>query len=154
MITLPPQFTKIQKNPKTPLFISLFFALLIFSVCIQWISVFFIDYIPAIPKRTTTTTPIISIGNLPIFGHYQQTLDDLPITTLPLLLKGTIVVLNDPQQSLAIISASDRKTKDYKMGDMLPGNAVIKQIDQDTVIIDHNGMLEKILLPIHLLETP
>lgn len=151
MITLPQQFSHFQKNPKIPLFFFGFFVLLIFIAFIQWISVFFIDRIPSIQRNDTITTPIISIGNLPIFGHYHPTVNDLPTTTLPVFLKGTIVILAHPQQSIAIISTPDGKTKDYKIGDKLLGVATIKQVNQDTVIINNDGALEKIPLPIHLL---
>ena len=151
MITLPQQFTHLQKNPRIPLFLSCFFALLIFIASIQWISVFFIDRVPTIQRSNTITPAIIDIGNLPLFGRYQATLDDLPVTTLPLLLKGTILILANPKQSLAIISTPDDKTKDYKIGDTLLEATTIQSIEKNVVIINHNGSIEKIPLPIHLL---
>ena len=94
--------------------------------------------------------PIYSVANVALFGNYLATASDLPTTTLPLALQGTVVALDNPAQSLALISANNGKTKPYKIGSVLSGNATIMQIEKNNVVINHNGALEKIPLPVQL----
>jgi general secretion pathway protein C len=57
-----------------------------------------------------------------------------------------------PKQSRALIAAPNMPAKVYQVGDTLPGNATIERIAKEYVVINDNGTLEKLALPIKTLQ--
>jgi general secretion pathway protein C len=76
---------------------------------------------------------------------------NLPATTLQLTLSGLFKDTRT-QQSKALISAPGHPSKAYGVGDALPSGATVYQILDDGVILERNGHLEKLTLPIQPLK--
>lgn len=88
---------------------------------------------PATPSEKNTIKPVVE----------TRSRDDLPETTLQLILKGVISSVS-VDQSLAVISQrkSPAVEEVYGVGDELPGRAVIKEIYGDRVVLSRSGKLE------------
>ena len=71
-----------------------------------------------------------------------------PETTLDLKLLGVAAGKDGAKSQAIIASGTTHEEKTYSVGDSLPGNAVIRQVLPDRVIIAHNGRLEMLRLPI------
>lgn len=74
---------------------------------------------------------------------------DLAVAHISVKLSGVILDVTG-KQSIAIISTPDGKEKMYKVGDALPGGAVIYAITPQEVIIQYLGRLER--LPLFLIQ--
>ena len=91
-------------------------------------------------------------GEYHIFGRAEKTVTTVPDTTIApettmnLELKG-VIASNPLQKALAVISTKGRNDEDvYGVGERLPGNAVIKEIYPDRVILLRAGSLETLPL--------
>lgn len=92
---------------------------------------------------------------LPLFGQAQRVSsapqekaqEDIPKTTLSLVLKG-VIGASDMKMALAFINSKSGKDEDgiYALGDNVPGNAEVKEIYFDRVILLRSGKLETLLL--------
>lgn len=69
-----------------------------------------------------------------------------PETTLKLVLAG-VLAASDARAARAIIRAPDGTEKPYRVGDLLPGNATLKEIYPDHVLLERNGRYETLPLP-------
>lgn len=101
-------------------------------------------------KQSITTTKIerpADITKLHLFGIFDASTQALPQTQLQLSLQGTVITANSNQLSYAIISSPTTSAKIYKVGDRVPGNAVIRRILKNQVILDDHGTLESLHLP-------
>lgn len=77
-----------------------------------------------------------------------------PATALNLILKG-IVAVRPMRRALAVIAERGSPIeKLYGHGEELPGNAVIREIHPDRIIISRNGVLETLVLDGLLKSTP
>ena len=70
-----------------------------------------------------------------------------PDTRLNLKLRGVFAATN-PRHSRAIIADEKNNEDSYAVGDTLPGGAVLNQVFPDKVILEHNGALETLRLPV------
>ncbi len=77
-------------------------------------------------------------GALPVVAAPSVTQD----TRLPLSLRGIL-----SGEGLAMIEASGSGTKVYRIGDSLPGGAVLKDVLMDHVLIERAGVIERLALP-------
>jgi type II secretory pathway component PulC len=87
------------------------------------------------------------IARLPqqhIFGAADDS-DFLPITSLQLHLTGIIKDSSD-QTSKIIVSEAGQPGKVYSVGDMLTSGIKIYSINEDGVVLEHSGRLEKLPL--------
>lgn len=91
---------------------------------------------------------IPNIAQTHLFGRYSETLADLPQTQLQLTLQGIELAISTTQISRALIAAPNTPVKIYKVGDAVPGGAVIRHIFRDRIILDDNGRLEDLNLPV------
>ncbi|MDY6798500.1 MAG: type II secretion system protein N [Pseudomonadota bacterium] len=64
-----------------------------------------------------------------------------PETSLRLKLEG-VMVAQQPEESGAIVAGSDGVTEFYKVGDTLPGNARLAEVEPRRVLIRRNGRYE------------
>lgn len=143
------QIEQLRKDQRTPIIIAGLLVLLLLWSLISFVSTFKSDHLVLTKtKLAMTPTPIPNLSNLHLFGVYASNLDALPTTQLQLTLEGTIVVVKEPALSRALISTPTTPTKVYMSGETLPGNATISRIAKDYVVIDDNGTLEKLALPI------
>lgn len=102
---------------------------------------------------STTTLNIPSIASWHLFGLYNQSVIEVPKTKLQLSLQGIALSLYSEKDSHAIITAPNQPIKVYQVGDTVPGGAVIRQIFRDQVILDDNGRLESLNLPVPKINT-
>jgi type II secretion system protein C len=101
-----------------------------------------------------TRVPITAVPQWHIFGlapNENADSNELPSTTLRLQLMG-IMQASDANYSQVIIAGSDGKAEIYQVGANLPGGAKIKQILPYSVILERNGIQEKLDLPRKTLE--
>ena len=105
-----------------------------------------------IPDHSLSTSSIHSINTdiaaQHFFGLYVQDYAHLPITTLPLNLQGTIINQDDAHDSTAIISISNAPAKLFSIHASLNGLAKIIAIHHQYCVLDHDGRLEKLTIPI------
>ena len=94
------------------------------------------------------------IAPLHIFGETDKIVKPVvkkatiaPISRLNLNLKG-VFAATPAEASLAIISSGYKDELLYSIGETLPGGAVLKEVYSDRVIIDRNGSLETLVLPL------
>lgn len=142
---------QIRKNQHTPLVIAIIFGLLILLSAWQLINIFKSEKTKPIPTPTVKSAHTINIAQLHLMGIYDAKTADIPLTQLQLTLQGTVVVADDPTQSRALIQSPNQPTKVYKIGDFVPGNAKVEKIEQTFVLINDNGQLQKLRLPIQTL---
>lgn len=76
---------------------------------------------------------------------------NLPVTTLQLTLEG-LFADTVTKEAKALIAPPGRPSEAYGVGDALPGDATVYQILDDGVILERNGHLEKLTLPIQPLK--
>ncbi|MDP3706443.1 MAG: type II secretion system protein N [Legionellaceae bacterium] len=102
-----------------------------------------------IEKATRGAVKLDAGLSIPLFGEYiPKQLDDLNIkrSTLNLHVVG-ILYSTRKNDSQVIIRTSDGEEKAFKMGDAIPGGAILKQISTDGVLVKHDGVLESLSLP-------
>lgn len=94
-----------------------------------------------------------NISQLHLFGEVQKVApqpvaraEAAPDTRLNLKLSG-VLASEIPGQARAIIAAGGAREKTYRVGDTLPGNAVLREIYTDRVILETRGRLETLRLP-------
>ena len=71
---------------------------------------------------------------------------EAPDTRLNLKLRG-LLASSDPEAARAIIADGKGQEEAYKVGQNLPGNAVLREIYADRVILEYRGRLEALRLP-------
>ena len=71
---------------------------------------------------------------------------NLPETQLKLTLRG-LIASPDPKEARAIVANSSGKENFYKIGDKLPGNAELKEIHADRIVIQRGARYETLKLP-------
>jgi general secretion pathway protein C len=140
-------FHKYVEDSRVPLLV-----LLIIVVCFLVSSLSVVGYF-RVNVGTPITLPTIKaavptpIAGMHLFGIYASDYNDLPETQLQLVLQGTEISKAESGLSLALIQSSS-KTKVYHVGDSVPGGATIHAIQEDRVIINDNGELERLSMPI------
>ena len=83
-------------------------------------------------------------GALPVVAAPSVTQE----TRLPLSLRGIL-----SGEGLAMIETSGSGTKVYRIGDSLPGGAILKDVLIDHVLIERAGVIERLALPRQTLGT-
>lgn len=105
--------------------------------------------------RPETTPPDITLAELALFGSAAATdntsptatnTENLPETNLRLTLRGALAADGEFPGS-ALIEDSSGETDAYLVGDSLPGNAVIRTVLPNRVIIERDGKLENLYFP-------
>ncbi|AOY87796.1 general secretion pathway protein GspC [Marinobacter salinus] len=97
--------------------------------------------------------PQINLSSLDLFGKAtrgasEETIDteNLPETNLRLYLRGVLAASGEFPGS-ALIEDDKRNTEAYLVGDELPGNATLRSVYPNRVIIERGGKLENLLFP-------
>ena len=147
------QLEQYRRDHRTPLVITALLGVLLLLAVWQFAQTFI-----SAPVTTTSMTQAVpeklqNLADLHLFGVFAAT-DNLPVTQLPFTLEGTVVFIDAPNQSRALISSSSEPAKVYQVGDTLPGNATITRIAKDYVVLNDNGTLEKLALPINFVPSP
>src|SRR3989338_780963 len=154
MIRWETRLEQLQRDDRLPIVVTIFVLLLLLYAVWQTAMVFldmpFAKKIAATPARAAAiSTPVLA--DLHLFGVYAGNLDALPDTRLQLSLEGTVITTIHPGFSRAMIASADQPAKVYRAGDTLPDNVTITRIATNYVVIDNNGALEKIPLPVEQL---
>jgi general secretion pathway protein C len=104
------------------------------------------------PGRDIDSQAIRQLAALHLFGEVKvedvapPPVVDAPDTRLNLTLSGVLAV--DSPDARAIIASPDGNENAYAVGDSLPGNARLRQIHADRVILETNGRYETLRLPV------
>lgn len=97
-------------------------------------------------STTQSTEQNVQIDQLHLFGVYNAQLADLPDTKLPITLQGTISE-TDGKAGRAIVQLEAGKVKVFSVGQTILPGVQLKQIQPDQIIIDNQGVLERLRLP-------
>ncbi|HTN34010.1 MAG TPA: type II secretion system protein N [Marinobacter sp.] len=97
--------------------------------------------------------PSVSLASIDLFGSPSLTennqvvdTENLPETNLRLYLRGVMAAEGEFPGS-ALIEDSKNKTEAYLVGNELPGNAILRSVFPNRVIIDRQGKLENLFFP-------
>ncbi len=111
---------------------------------------------PATNAKATTAMPQepdINLASLDLFGKAGETesqaeadTENLPETNLRLFLRGVLAASGDLPGS-ALIEDDKSITEAYLVGDELPGNATLRSVRANRVIIERGGKLENLYFP-------
>lgn len=74
-------------------------------------------------------------------------IDDLPETQLNLTLRGAFAGKDEKQAGAIIENNDDSKSEHYTIGEEVPGEATVKGIYADRVVLARNGLLETLYFP-------
>lgn len=100
-------------------------------------------------EKLSSQDSLSSILNNSLFGIYvPNDLNDGTVkkSMLDVTLVGILLADNEEDSQVIIRSASgDERT--YKIGDKIPGDALIKRIRASGVLVQRNGVLESLSLP-------
>jgi len=117
-------------------------------------------------SKSTSTEGIANLSLIPgwhLFGYQDDKPKtkpapkqhiEAPKTPLELTLQGTLLGNSATEESWAIISAPDFQQKMYKVGDEIPGGAILYAIESFQVILTRNNRHESLSLPRPLLDGP
>ncbi|SFM25726.1 type II secretion system protein N [Marinobacter zhejiangensis] len=110
---------------------------------------------PAIisPAGPAQNEPQIKASEVALFGSASQSAteqpvdtENLPETNLRLVLRGVMAAEGDFPGS-ALIEDTSANTDVYLVGDELPGNATLRSVHSNRVIINRSGKLENLYFP-------
>ncbi|WP_296934972.1 type II secretion system protein N [uncultured Marinobacter sp.] len=97
--------------------------------------------------------PSVNLSSLDLFGAASGTsapaeidTENLPETNLRLFLRGVLAADGEFPGS-ALIEDDKSKTEAYLVGDELPGNAKLRSVHPNRVIIERSGKLENLYFP-------
>lgn len=97
--------------------------------------------------------PSVDLSSLSLFGSAsgdsaaaEVDTENLPETNLRLFLRGVLAAEGDIPGS-ALIEDDKGKTEAYLVGDELPGNAKLRSVHPNRVIIERAGKLENLYFP-------
>ncbi|MDF1655590.1 MAG: type II secretion system protein N [Coxiellaceae bacterium] len=115
------------------------------------ISYFRFDLPAAVTTAQNLNRPV-NLADEHIFGLFSDDFDDLPETQLQLTLQGTGVDNKNTSASIAIISSPSQKARLFHIGDDVPGDAEIRDILFDRIVINNNGELQKLSMHVPALK--
>jgi general secretion pathway protein C len=102
--------------------------------------------LPASASRQVVDIPSILRANL--FGQSASSgsAENAPVTTMALHLGG-VFPYNDEKMGFAILGNSAADQKFYRVGDAVPGGALLYAVHGDRVLLDRSGSIEALLMP-------
>jgi general secretion pathway protein C len=108
------------------------------------------------PARNATPAeqqPQVPLASIEMFGRADpealaadQDTEDLPETNLRLFLRGVLAGTEDLPGS-ALVEDDRNRTEVYIIGDELPGNARLRSVHANRIIIERSGKLENLYFP-------
>lgn len=111
---------------------------------------------PVAPLPATATRQVVDIPSIlraNLFGQSgpSASADNAPITTMALHLGGVfpfgLAPDYDDKLGFAILGSTQADQKFYRVGDVVPGGAVLHAVYGDRVLLDRNGSIEALLMP-------
>ena len=105
----------------------------------------------AMPASPLTKTATTTVAQWHLFGNSQsidlaQLATNAPATTLKLVLRGTLA-LPEAVKGMAIIADERGVENNYRVGDVVAGNAKLAEVYPDHVVLSHDGIAESLMLP-------
>jgi general secretion pathway protein C len=95
------------------------------------------------------TTAAVALSKWHLFGNAGPSVNDLarsaPATQLQLTLFGTVADA-DPKQGLAVVGDPSTGEHAYRVGDTLPGGAILDAVYPDRIVLMHEGVQETLAL--------
>lgn len=108
---------------------------------------------PVQPADTRQQQPQVPLASLELFGRASpetlsgdQNTENLPKTNLKLFLRG-VLAGTEEQPGSALIEDDRSHTEVYIIGDELPGNATLRSVFANRIIIERSGKLENLYFP-------
>ncbi len=111
---------------------------------------------PSVNDRTAANVPQepdVNLASLDLFGKPGETqnqpepdTENLPETNLRLFLRGVLAASGDFPGS-ALIEDDKSQTEAYLVGDELPGDAILRSVRANRIIIERSGKLENLYFP-------
>ena len=100
-------------------------------------------------KKSENQLELDAMLGLPLFGEYiPKQFGDMTIKKSNLNLHVVGILFSKRQRDSHVILRSENGMEQtFKIGDTIPGGAVIKQISADGVLLAHDGELESLFLP-------
>ena len=102
------------------------------------------------PNQSTSLIDSNGIGERHFFGianaKPEIIIDELPETKLELILRGAFTAQQESNAG-AIIEDDQKKSQHYAIGDTLPGNAILKSVHENKVVLTRNGIFETLYFP-------
>ena len=106
------------------------------------------------PEQLKDGTPPLNLRTLNLFGNASSVTktdskpdtENLPETNLRLTLRGALAGDGEFPGS-ALVEDQSGNTEAYLVGDTLPGNAQLRTVLPERVIIERNGTLENLFFP-------
>ncbi len=152
----------LSMNPRVPLFLALVAGMAMVGATAWQGYVFWQNESPQATQSNRVTArhiaekpsvPALSLASLELFGSPQESGDepvanteDLPETNLRLFLRGVLAADGDFPGS-ALIEDDKSKTEVFLIGDELPGNARLRSVHPNRVVLDRGGKLENLYFP-------
>ncbi|HFE32149.1 MAG TPA: type II secretion system protein GspC [Gammaproteobacteria bacterium] len=109
--------------------------------------------VPVQARPASARVSALTIERLHLFGEAEKAAPkpmakvvDAPDTRLNLKLRG-VLASNNPAIARAIIADGKGQEDAYAVDDKLPGDAVLKEIHGDRIILQYRGRLETLRLP-------
>jgi general secretion pathway protein C len=97
--------------------------------------------------------PDVNLASFALFGEAGKEIpksepdtENLPETNLRLFLRGVLAASGDFPGS-ALVEDDKRNTEAYLVGDELPGNATLRSVRANRIIIERDGKLENLYFP-------
>lgn len=106
----------------------------------------------SLPTETAAQNPpldLSEIGTWHLFGQSPESVsgkDSVAETQLQLKLLGIMFLSKNPENASGIIQADDGQQKKYRLGDELPGGAVLQAVEADRVLLKRGERQESLLL--------
>jgi general secretion pathway protein C len=132
--------------------ITLFFLMIIFEYATL---IFPLANTPSVPSSNTR----VEIGkksdlsdyilDSALFGNYVSdnlNEDNVKKSMLNVTIVG-ILMADNPENSQVIIRSANGEDRTYKIGDKIPGDAVIKRIIAGGILVERDGTIESLSLP-------
>jgi general secretion pathway protein C len=109
--------------------------------------------VPVRPGPQQRQQPQVSLDSIDLFGRADpealaagQDTEDLPETNLRLFLRG-VLAGTEEQPGSALVEDDRGRTEVYIIGDELPGNARLRSVHANRIIIERSGKLENLYFP-------
>ncbi|HIG41638.1 MAG: type II secretion system protein N [bacterium] len=102
------------------------------------------------PNKTANSQENYGLGQLNLFGSVEEraapVVVDAPKTSLNLELQG-IFTNKNPTLSSAIVAQKGKSGELFKIGDQLPGNAILNAVLDDHILLKRGSRIEKLTFP-------
>lgn len=143
-------FENWRQDNRIPLALMALMGLLLIVYLYDLITDFHIEQPLPLPASSHIES-VAQIEQLHVFGIYNDNLQNLPETQLQLTLEGVMLSVRNQAQSYAIVSSPSVPAQAYKIGATLPGDATLKKIMKDEIVINYQGVLQSLKMPVDVL---